>query len=180
MADVWRDERFVQHERGILEACVEVAIRPFVRRFAHRQTAVLGFGEVRLGPLEFRDRGLAAWRGRPDVTVRSRVRPTGPQRIEGIHHERKPLEINSNSFDCFGGGQFIDRGHGENRLALVHRLHSEPPLAPLAGLDYRPVVGEGVGWRGKIVRRENRSHTGHRQRFARIDALYPGMRQRAE
>ena len=57
MADVRRDERFVQNQRGILEACVEVAIRPFVGRFAHRQTAVLGFGEVRIGPLQFRDRG---------------------------------------------------------------------------------------------------------------------------
>ena len=45
MADVWRDKCFVQHERGILEACVEVAIRPFIRRLAHRQTAVLGFAK---------------------------------------------------------------------------------------------------------------------------------------
>src|SRR5207244_81152 len=96
MADVWRDECFVKNKRGIFETSVEVAIRPFVRRSAHRQTAVLGFGEVRIGPLEFRDCGLAAWWSRPDVTVCSRVRPTGPQRIEGIHRERKPLEINLN------------------------------------------------------------------------------------
>ena len=85
-----------------------------------------------------------------------------------------------NSFDRFGCGQFIDRGHRENRLALIHRLHGEPALAPLARLDHCPVVGEGVGRRGQIVRGENRSHAGHRQRFARIDTLYPRMRQRAE
>ena len=180
MADVRRNKCFIQYEGGILEPCVEVTIRPFIRCLAHRQTAVLCFGEVRVRPLEFLDCGLAAGRGHPDVTIRSRVRPTGPQRIQGIHHERKPLEINVNSLHCFGGGQFIDRGHGEYRLALVHRLHSEPPLAPLASLDYCPVVGDGVSRRRQVVRCENRSYTGHRQCFARIDTLYPAVWHRAE
>ena len=53
----------------------------------------------------------------------------------------------------------------------VSGLYSFPtiPMAP-------KLIGRG--W--KIIRRENRSHTRHRKGFARIDALYPRMRQWAE
>src|SRR5260370_251609 len=99
MARIRRDKRLVQGECSILESSVEVSIRPFARRLAHRQTALFEFREVCLGPLELRDhRRLASWWSGPDVTVGSRVRPTWPQRIEGIDHERKPLDIES---DCF-------------------------------------------------------------------------------
>src|SRR5579863_7467191 len=141
---------------------------------------MLGFGEVRFGPLKFLDFGLTAWQRQPDITVGSRIRAAGTQRIQRIHHERKPLVINLNSLNCLSRGQFIHRGHRENRLTLIDRLHSEPALAPLAGFDYRPVIGEGVSWRGKIIRGENRSNAGHRQRFARINTLYPAMRYWAE
>src|SRR6266849_2969134 len=67
MADVWRDECFVQHERGILEACVEVAIRPLVRCLAHWQSPVPGVIEIRVSPLELRNRWrIPALGGRPN------------------------------------------------------------------------------------------------------------------
>ena len=154
MAGVWRDERFVKHECGVLEARVEVAIRPCVGRLAHRQTALLVLSEVRLGPLEFRDLGLwrILWpRLHPDVAVGARVRPTRTQRVERIDDERQRLKINANLFDRCRGGEFVDRGHGENRFALVERLIGEPPFAPLAGFDHRAVVGEGIGRSGNVV-----------------------------
>ncbi len=46
MADVGSDEGFVQNERGILEACIDVAVGPFVGRLAHGQAALFVFGEV--------------------------------------------------------------------------------------------------------------------------------------
>src|SRR5271170_6154062 len=98
MAYVWSDERFVQHQRGSLETCVDVAVRPFVGGFAHREAALLGFREVLIGPFEFRDGGrLRTRRGRPDVAVGSRIWPAGPQGIEGINHKREWFEIDSNS-----------------------------------------------------------------------------------
>ncbi len=163
MADVWRDKCFVKYKRGIFETRVEVAIRPLVRRLAHRQTAVSGLGEVRIGPLEFRDRRRrATWRSHPDVAVSSWVRTTGPQRIERIDDKRKPLEINVNPFDRLRGGEFVGCRHRENRFALVQRLHRESPFAPLAGLNDCAVVGKSIGWSGKIVRRKNRPDAGHR------------------
>src|SRR5439155_7551391 len=86
------DERLVQDERCIVEAGIEVAVRPFVRRFAHRQPAALELGEIRMGPLELRDRGrLRTWWLRPDVAVRSRVRTAGAQTIQRIDDKWKPF-----------------------------------------------------------------------------------------
>ena len=183
MAGVWRDERFVQHERGVLEARVEVAVRPCVGRLAHRQTALLVLSEVRLGPLEFRDFGLwrILWpRLHPDVAVGARVRPTRTQRVERIDDERQRLKINANLFDRCRGGEFVDRGHGENRFALIERLIGEPPFAPLAGFDHRAVVGEGIGRSGNVVCRQHRFDAGHGERLARLDAPDTRVRQRAE
>ena len=82
MAGVGRDERFVENERRILEAGIEIAVRPFVGRLAHRQAAMLFLREVRLGPLEFRDHGCGRdfaprRRGRRAQTLPS-VRGFGP------------------------------------------------------------------------------------------------------
>ena len=56
MAGVGRDERFIQDEGGILEACVDIAEGPGVGRIlmdgAHRHLAVLGCIEIRLGPFQ--------------------------------------------------------------------------------------------------------------------------------
>ena len=79
MTRIRRNERFVKHERGVLETRVEVAIRPFGGRLAHRQTAILVLTKVRLAPLQFRDLGLlrTLWsRLHPDVAVGSGVGPT--------------------------------------------------------------------------------------------------------
>ena len=92
---------FIQNERGILKPGVEVSIRPFVGRFAHRQAALFEFREVRLGPFEFFDLGGAVPGGRdwgltqtfPSVL---RVRAAGPQRVQRIDDERKPLKIDLN------------------------------------------------------------------------------------
>ena len=61
----------------------------------------------------------------------------------------------SNFLDRFGGGEFVDRGHGKNRLALINRLHGEAALSPLAGLDHGAIIGKSIGRGGKIVGGEN-------------------------
>ncbi len=133
MAHVRRDERFIQHERGVFETCVEIAPGPFVGRLAHRQTALALFGEIGVGPFQLSDHGCGGARSRdPDVAVRARVRSAGAQCIERIDGKRKPFEVYANSFDGFGRRQFIDRGHREYRFALIDRLHGETAFAPLA------------------------------------------------
>ena len=118
---------------AFLKPGVDVADMPLFGLLAHRQSAVLGFLEIFLGPLQRvqfgrRHRGPFAGlrrRGRhahPDVSVRSRVRAAGPQAHQRIDDERQRLEIDFDFFDGFGGGEFVDRGHGENRLALKQRL----------------------------------------------------------
>jgi hypothetical protein len=48
-----------ENQRRILEAGIDIAIRPFVGSLAHWQTTVLLFGEVGFGPFEFSDLGWA-------------------------------------------------------------------------------------------------------------------------
>ena len=74
VAGVRRDERFVEDQRRVLEARVDIADRPFIGRLAHRQTALLGLGEVRLGPLELRDVGRHH-SGRAARRIRRRLAP---------------------------------------------------------------------------------------------------------
>src|SRR5207244_12451709 len=129
MASVRRNERFVEHERGVLKTRVEVAVQPLVGRLAHWQTAVLVLTEVRLGPLELGD--LRLWRNlwpglHPHVAVGSRVGSAGTERFERIDDERKRVKINTNFFARFRGGKRAQRGHGENRFAPAERLHSQP------------------------------------------------------
>ena len=191
VARVRRDERFVKHERGVLETRVEIAERPFIGRLAHRQLALFGLGEVRLGPLEFPDLGRrhrcrAARRIRrrcgshPDIALSSRIRPAGPQGFERIDDKRQRLEIDPNLFNRFGGSELVDRGHGENRLALVQRLHREPAISLLVCHDHGAVIGHAIGRSGEIVRGENRLDAWHRQRCARIDVLDARVWHRAE
>ena len=52
MAHVRRQKRLVQHERGILEAGVHVAIGPLVGRMSHGHASLLFRGEVSFRPLQ--------------------------------------------------------------------------------------------------------------------------------
>src|SRR5207244_12855811 len=129
MASVRRNERFVEHERGVLKTRVEVAVQPLVGRLAHWQTAVLVLTEVRLGPLELGDLRLwrTLWPGlHPHVAVGSRIGSAGTERFERIDDERKRLKINTNFFDRFRGGKVVGSGRGEDALALIERSHCEP------------------------------------------------------
>jgi hypothetical protein len=40
-------------------------------------------------------------------------------------------------------------------------------------MNHRAIVGKGIGWRRKLVGRENRFHAWHRKRLAYIKVLYP-------
>ena len=84
---------------------------------AHRQSALLGLGEVGVGPLQVLDLGgggvaAAAWacRRRTHQTLPSSrgVRSARTQADQRIDHERQRLEIDVDLFDGLGRGQFVD------------------------------------------------------------------------
>ncbi|NJN49586.1 MAG: class I SAM-dependent methyltransferase, partial [Alkalinema sp. RL_2_19] len=55
LAEARRHERLVEHERGLREASLDVAVRPLDLRLAHRHPALVVLGEVGVGPLHFLD-----------------------------------------------------------------------------------------------------------------------------
>ena len=140
-------------------------------------------GEIRLGPLQFSNLGRrrtaaasrpasaeAAGMPDPDVAVRSRVRPAGPQAVQRIDDERQ-MARNRCRFFRWLRRRSVRRPRPRRESA---RPDTAAPLvsAVLAlrvGLDHGAVVGHAVGRRGKIVRGENRLHAGHGQRLARVD-----------
>ena len=110
--------------------------------------------------------GALAGRTHPDVALDARVRAAGPQADQRIDDERQPLDIDLNLLDGFGGGEFVDRADGQNRLALIDRLVGESALAQRIGRDPLADVGHGVGGLRQIVHREDGLDAGHRQRLA--------------
>src|SRR5439155_6193049 len=95
------DERFVDDDGGVLEAGVEIAVRPFFGGLAHRQRALGRGGEVLLGPferLDFRTRrrsGGTRCRGRrrkPDVAIGAAVGAGGSKALDWIDDEGQRLE----------------------------------------------------------------------------------------
>ena len=170
---------------------LDIADVPLVGFLAERQAAVLGLLEIFLGPLDgvqFGRRHSGPFPGlrrrrrhaNPNVSVGSGVRAAGPQTHQRIDDERQRLEIDFDFFNRFGGGEFVDRGHGENRLALKQRLIGQRLKSPGVGQDHSAVIVDAVGRSGQIVRGENRFDAGHRQRRARVDAADARMRHRAQ
>ena len=118
-------------ERRVLEAGVEIAVRPLLgrlrpsadcRRGAPAKSCVGPLQRLHFGPGWLRRPGAPAAAGDPDVAVESRVRAAGPQAFERIDDERQRLEVEVDPLDGLGGRQLVDRRDGENRLALVERL----------------------------------------------------------
>ena len=143
MAGGLHDEGFVEDERGVLEAGVEIAVRPLLGRLAHRQRCRRGASAKScVGPLQRLDlrarrrsvgAGPAGGAGIPDVAFESRVGAAGPQALDRIDDERQRLEIEVDPLDRLGGGQLVDGGDGENRLALIERLVGQRALGAAAG-----------------------------------------------
>ncbi len=80
--------------------------------------------------------GAAAAPGtRPDVALRARVRAAGPQADQRIDDERQRLELDLDLLDRFGRGQFVDRRHREDRLALDTAARSSRPARSAARRD---------------------------------------------
>ena len=161
MAGVRRDEGFVEHERRVLEAGLEIAERPLVGRLAHRQLACVVVGEVRLGPFHVSDdlgrrRGCPCLGAAPDVAADARVGPAGPQAVQRIDDEGQRLELDLDFLDRLGRGELVDGGDGQDRLALVDRLVGERLLAFQVRLNRLAEVGDDVGGRGEFVGGEDR------------------------
>src|ERR1039457_4358375 len=80
MTDVGCNECFIEDERGILEAGLDVAEGPLVWRVPHGESALFVVFEVVFGPLDVCK--LRDWRSRrlgsnPDVAVLAGIRSAG-------------------------------------------------------------------------------------------------------
>jgi hypothetical protein len=79
--------------------------------------------------------GRSLWRWCfPRVALQPCVRTARSETGQHIDGEGQRFELNLDRFDGLGRGVFIDGGHRENRLALVHWLVCQRPLA-LCGRD---------------------------------------------
>ena len=175
-------KRLVEHERGVLEARVDIAVGPLVGRMAHRQAALFFRGKVLVRPLQH---GQLFWpaarrRPHPDIAVLARIRAARAQALQRIGREGQRLHVDLDLLDRFRAGQLIHGRHGQNRLALVHRLVGQRQFAPLVGLDHGSVVVHIIRVAGNIGRRQNRLHPRHRQRLLGVDALHARVRHRAQ
>ena len=187
VARVGCDERLVEHERRVLEAGVEIAVRPLVGRLAHGQAPLLVFGEVGVGPLQLLDRRRRdrlprhRWlRLAPDVAFEARVRAARTQGHQRIDGERKRFPIDLDLFDRFHSGGLVDSRDGEDRLALIDRLVAERLLALRVGGNALTEIGDDVGRRRQIVGGEDALDARHRQRLAGIEVPDAAVRERTQ
>ena len=167
MAGVGGDEGLVQHERGFLEASLEIAVRPGFRcTLHHRQAAGVGLGEFSRRPLHFTDlrsrwalrrRGSGRrWRrNEPVVAFRARVGAVGTQAHQRIDYEGKRLVLDLDPLDGLGCRRLVDRRDRQDRLTLVDRFLRQRDLAVDVGEDQLAVIVHGVGRRGQVVERED-------------------------
>jgi hypothetical protein len=172
------DECFIDDDRGILEAGVEVTVRPLIRHRAHRQRAIGRVSEVALGPfqgLDFRPvllrrlsggRRRGRWRRHPDVAIDARVGAGRTQALDRIDDERQRLEIELDALDRFRRGALVDGRQRKDRLALVERL-----------VGQRAFCAFQIG---KVVRGQDRLDARHRQCGAGVDVPDPGVWHRAQ
>jgi hypothetical protein len=176
MARGLHHEGFIEDERRVFESRVEIAVRPLLRGFAHRQLAVAFVREIGGGPLQrlnLRPTRLAVRIGRgrrrgiPDVAFQSSVRAAGTKTVDRIDDEGERFEVEIDPFDGLGGRQFIDGGDGENRLALIERLVRQRAF------------GAGAGGR-QIVSGQDGFDAGHGRCGACVDVANPCVRHRAE
>ena len=92
--------------------------------------------------------------------------PSGTQALERIDDKRQRLEIELDALDRLGRRRLVNRGDGQNRLALIERLVRQRAL--------------GAAQVGKVVGRQDRLDAGQRERSARVDAADARVRHRAE
>ena len=149
----WPTNVSIDDERRVLEAGLDVAVRPLVGVLAERQLPGGRRGEVLLGPFQLlnlgpRRRRLRAasaggrrsrWRrrARPHVPRRARVRAARTKARDRIDGKRQRLEFDDDLFDRFRGGELVDRGDGENRLAFDTSAPSSAPRSLIARLETR-------------------------------------------
>ena len=104
--------------------------RPFVGRLAHRQVghalSSAKSASVHLSSVTTGGPGACALEPAAASRRCHRVRgfgPPGRSVSSGSTTKGSGSKSISNFLDRFRGREFVDRGHGENRLALINRLH---------------------------------------------------------
>ena len=184
------DERFVDDERGVLEARFDVTDIPTVRGVAEGQPSCLDFFPVLFRPLERPHLGADK-----HVAFHAGVRPARAKALKRIDAERQRFQIEHDFLDRFGGRQLVDGRHREDGLALVDGLVRESQF----GLDVRlrgccrrptaaarPLLFRGGGAAGgrshnrHVVGGEDGVHARHFEGLARVDVAHSRMRHRTE
>jgi hypothetical protein len=150
MAHIRRQKRLVQHQRGILEARVHVAIGPLIGRmpmgmrpwFSAAKSSSVHFTSVSCsGPRP--DAGLT------QTLPSSRAFESCPGAGSPADRcERQRLHVDLDLLDRLGARQLVHGRHRQNRLALVHRLVGQRQLAPLVALIMVPLSFMYAAWPG--------------------------------
>ena len=156
------DEGLVEHERRVREARFDIAVRPLRQGLAHGHLALAAGSEVLSGPLQL-DNSLTSPN---DVPVGPGVRPTRTQALEGVHAERKRLEVHLDGGDGVLSRGLALGGHREDRCAHVEWLVREDCVARRR--HFRKLVGG-----------QNSDHAGHVACLGQVDAPNTSVRHGA-
>ncbi len=187
MAGVRRHERFVEHQRRLLEACLDIAVRPRrIGGLAHRHPAFIRFSELLRSPFQILDlrkrRRLTRRRcgAHPDVAFDPRGLRTGAQRLEGINVEREHFPPDLDLLNRFDRRLLVNGRDGEHRLSLVQRLGCERALAVGIGFKDLAHVVDLILRTRRVFRQQDRLDAGNRHRGAGVDAPDPRVRVGAQ
>ena len=157
------DEAFLDDQLGGLEAGVDVAVAPLLRRLAQRQLVVAGRGEIGGVPFD----GLQVDLRRRDIAVGARIGTAREQAFQRIGDMGQLLEIDLDRLDRFGGDLLGLGRDRQDRLADIEHL----------------VLGEDRRLRRRELRHvvggEDAEHALDLQRRRGVDAADLGVRDRA-
>ena len=165
-------ERFVENEICVLEAGVDVTVRPLDSGFARGQGAIFCAGEIVRSPLH-----RLQLSGDKSIAFAPRVRSVRTQARQRIDDERQRLQIERDSLDGCCRGCFVDCRNGEDRLALVDRFIRQCRL----GWKRCGCFGCGISRRSRqVIGSQDAPHARHRQGVASVDAAHAAVRHRAQ
>ncbi len=157
------DEAFLDDELRRLEAGVDVAVGPLLRRLAERHLVVARGGEVAGIPFH----RLQVDLGGRDIAVRARIGAAGEQAFQRIGDVGKLLEVDLDRFDRLRRDLFRLGGHREDRLADIEGLVLDEDRR-LRRREARHVVGG-----------EDAEHALDLEGGRGVDAADAGVRDRA-
>jgi hypothetical protein len=154
------DESLVDHEIGLGERGLDIAVRPFDCGLTHRQLALCDGREIACGPFDT-PRLNTGPTAADVVAARTPIRPARIEALERIDRERQDLEIDLDAFDRILRRRLIDRGQGQNWVT-----------------DKLGLIGHQLADAG-VVSGQNAENAVHRERLGGIDIANRSVWNRA-